>query len=151
MQQFCQPVYALLVDEEVAAGRIRLPGYDDPSKRRAWLRAIWTGPAKGSMDEEKEARAARTRIEIGVSNEQMEAAAMTGEDRDAVYAQRLREINQRKADGTWVEPKDSNTPPAKSAQPAGERPGGEGDDAGKDAGDRADDIADEAAEQEETA
>jgi len=109
VQQFCQPVYALLVDEEVAAGRIRLPGYNDPTKRRAWLRAIWTGPAKGSMDEWKEANAAKTRIEIGVSNEQMEAAAMTGEDRDAVYAQRLREINQRKADGTWLEPKDSNT------------------------------------------
>lgn len=132
VQQFCQPIYALLIDEEVASGRVTLPGYDDPALRRAWQRAIWTGPAKGSMDEEKEARAAKTRIEIGVSNEQIEAAAMTGQDRDAVYAQRVREVQQRKADGLWSEPNttntDANTNATTTPDPAGKRAGGEGDD-----------------------
>ena len=127
VQQFCQPVYALLMDEEVSAGRLRLPGYDDPVKRRAWQRALWTGPAKGAMDEEKEARAAKTRIEIGVSNEQIETAAMTGEDWNAVYSQRAREVRQRKADGLWVEPSAKNNPVQTQPEPAGERPGGEGD------------------------
>lgn len=126
VQQFCQPIYALLVDEEVASGRLTLPGYDDPSLRRAWQKAIWTGPAKGSMDEEKEARAAKLRIELGASNEQMEAAAMTGEDRDTVYAQRVREVQQRKADGLWIEPQPMNKPATSQADPAGEHPGGEG-------------------------
>lgn len=101
VQQFCQPLYGLLVDEEVAAGRITLHGYADPIMRRAWTRALWIGPAKGSMDESREAVAAKTRIEIGVSNEAMEAAAMSGEDWNAIYAQRLREVNQRKRDGLW--------------------------------------------------
>jgi lambda family phage portal protein len=101
-QQFCQPLYGLWMDEEVASGRISLPGYADPIRRRAYSRAIWIGPARGAMDEFKEAQAAEKRIEIGVSTEAMEAAAMTGESRDAIYAQRLREINQRKADGTWA-------------------------------------------------
>lgn len=135
VQQFCQPIYALLVDEEVAAGRIRLPGYGDPTRRRAWQRAIWTGPAKGAMDEWKEANAAKTRIEIGVSNEQIETAAMTGEDRDTVYAQRVREVQQRKRDGLWVEPKPTHAPVTTTTDPAGERPGGEGGDVDDTAGD----------------
>lgn len=103
-QQFCQPVYGLHLDEEVASGRLTLPGYADPIRRRAYSRALWIGPARGSMDELKEAKAAQTRIAIGVSNEAMETAAMTGEDWSAVYAQRLREINQRKSDGTYQPP-----------------------------------------------
>lgn len=94
--QFCQPVYGLVVDELVASGRVRLPGYADPARRHAWTRALWMGPARGSMDEEKEARAAKTRIEIGVSNEAMETAAMNGEDWSTVIQQRAREIAYRK-------------------------------------------------------
>jgi lambda family phage portal protein len=91
VQQFCQPLYGLWMDEEVASGRLALAGYADPIRRRAFSRAIWIGPARGSMDEYKEAQAAELRIDIGVSNEALEAAAMTGESRDSIYAQRLRE------------------------------------------------------------
>lgn len=104
-QQFCVPIYGLWLDEEVATGRLRLPGYGDPARRRAYSRATWIGPAKGAMDEDKEARAARTRIEIGISNEAIETAQMTGEDWHDVHTQRVREINQRKKDGTWIPPR----------------------------------------------
>lgn len=114
VQQFCQPLYGLLLDEEVAAGRISLPGYADPILRRAWTRALWIGPAKGSMDEGREAKAAETRINIGVSNEAMETAAMSGEDWNTVYAQRVREVNQRKRDGLWQ----GTGAPAAAAAPA---------------------------------
>jgi len=80
VQQFCQPLYCLNLDEEVASGRLTLPGYADPIRRRAWQRALWVGPARGSMDEQKEATAAKTRIDAGISNEAMETAAMTGEE-----------------------------------------------------------------------
>jgi capsid protein len=99
--QLCQPVYSLLIDEEVASGRLTLPGYADPRLRCAWLNCMWIGPARGAMDEEKEARAAKLRIEIGVSNEARECQQMSGESRRAIYAEQLREINQRKKDGTW--------------------------------------------------
>jgi lambda family phage portal protein len=102
-QQFCQPIYSLWLDLEVASGRLSLPGYSDPMRRMAWGRALWIGPSRGSMDEEKEAAAAETRIRIGVSNEAIETAQMTGEDWEDVYAQRLEEINRRKADGSWIE------------------------------------------------
>lgn len=115
VQQFCQPAYALVIDEAVAMGRLRLPGYADPLRRRAYLRAIWIGPARGAMDELKEAQAAGKRIEIGVSNEAIETAAMQGEDWRGVYAQRRIEISRRRADGTYTPP-GGNTPAPAPAQ-----------------------------------
>lgn len=103
-QQFCQPIYGLWLDEEVASGRINLPNYADPIRRRAWSRALWIGPARGAMDELKEAQAAAKRIETGVSNETMETAAMTGEDWSVVQAQRARELAQRARDGMPYQP-----------------------------------------------
>ncbi len=114
-QQFCQPLYGLLVDEEVASGRLSLPGYADPIRRKAYTRALWIGPARGAMDELKEALAAGKRIEIGVSNEAIETAAMAGEDWQAVYTQRAREIARRKADGTWSPPKGTDVLPPEPA------------------------------------
>lgn len=103
-QQLCVPMYGLLIDEEVATGRITLPGYADPIRRRAYTRALWIGPARGAMDEYKEAKAAGERIRIGVSNEAIEAAAMMGEDRADIYVQRLREVKQRRRDGMDTDP-----------------------------------------------
>lgn len=97
---FCQPSYELLVDEAVAQGRLRLPGYHDPAMRHAYTKAFWIGPARGAIDELKEAKAAGQRIEIGVSNETIETAAMTGEPWQKIYQQRKRELQTRKADGT---------------------------------------------------
>ncbi|MCJ8168641.1 phage portal protein [Atopomonas sediminilitoris] len=105
---FCQPSRELIIDEAVARGLIDLPGYADPAKRRAYCQALWIGPARGAIDELKEAKAARERIDIGVSNETLETAAMTGEPWQQVYRQRVREVQQRRADGLQR----TDTPPA---------------------------------------
>lgn len=112
VQQFCQPLYCLHMDEEVASGRLSLSGYADPILRRAWQRAVWVGPARGSMDEQKEAAAAKTRIDTGISNEAMETAAMNGEDWTTVISQRAREIKLRKQLGIPSAPA-ANAAPAK--------------------------------------
>ncbi len=120
---FCQPSRELIIDEAVARGLIDLPGYSDPQKRRAYTRALWIGPARGAIDELKEANAAGKRIEIGVSNETLETAAMTGEPWQLVFRQRCREIEQRRAAGLQDSPPASTTPQPAS-DPAGE-PGAE--------------------------
>lgn len=107
---FCQPSYELMFDEAVAAGRIRAPGFHDPAMRRAYTQAIWIGPARGAIDELKEAKAARERIEVGISNETMETAAMSGETWQQVNRQRARELQQRRDNGT--------TPVAAAASPS---------------------------------
>lgn len=96
VQQFCQPLYQLWFDEAVARGRIEVQNYGDPRIRAAYTQAIWIGPARGSMDENQEANAAKTRIDMGVSNETIETAQMTGEQWSQVISQRSREIKLRK-------------------------------------------------------
>ncbi len=106
----------MIIDEAVARGLIHLPGYADPAKRKAYCQGIWIGPARGAIDELKEANAAGKRIEIGVSNETLETAAMTGEPWQQVYRQRVREVEQRRSDNLHMLPKggviaDPPTPP----------------------------------------
>jgi len=93
---FCQPSRELVIDEAVARGLLVLPGYADPARRKAYCQAIWIGPARGAIDELKEANAAGKRIEIGVSNETLETAAMTGEPWQQVFRQRVREVELRR-------------------------------------------------------
>lgn len=115
VQQFCQPHYALWFDEAVARGRIPVADYADPIRRAAYTQAVWIGPARGAMDETKEVQAAKARIDSGLSNEQIESAAMMGEDRREIYAQRKREVKQREQDGMVLAPAAGTAP----IQPAG--------------------------------
>lgn len=92
---FCQPVYAAFVDEQVATGRLAAPGYfADPLVRAAYLGSEWVGDAFGQIDENKAITAAAARIELGVSTLKRETAALTGEDYDQVQRQRQKEIRQ---------------------------------------------------------
>lgn len=102
---FCQPSRELVIDEAVARGLINLPGYGDAAKRKAYCQAIWIGPARGAIDELKEANAAGKRIDIGVSNETLETAAMTGEPWQQVFRQRVREVEQRRQHNLQALPK----------------------------------------------
>jgi capsid protein len=104
----------------VARGLIELPGYHDPARRKAYCQALWIGPARGAIDELKEANAAGKRIEIGVSNETLETAAMTGEPWQQVYRQRVREVAQRRGDGLDGAPQPAG--PAPAAPPPNEEP-----------------------------
>lgn len=113
---FCQPSRDLIIDEAVARGMIHLPGYADPAKRRAYCQALWIGPARGAIDELKEAKAARERIDVGLSNETLEAAAMTGEPWQMVFRQRVREVEQRRKHLLFKEP--NSAPAAPPPQPA---------------------------------
>lgn len=111
---FCQPSRELIIDEAVARGMISLPGYSDPAKRKAYCQALWIGPARGAIDELKEAKAARERIEGGLSNETLETAAMTGEPWQMVFAQRRREVEQRRVAGMPYDTKNGTPEPAKA-------------------------------------
>lgn len=120
VQQFCHPHYCLWFDEAVARGRLQgVSNYADPTRRAAYTQAIWTGPARGAMQEKNEVDAAKARIDSGLSNETIETAQMMGEDWRMVYKTRLRETKQRKADGMELGP----APGQQAAQQgAGENP-----------------------------
>ncbi|SDF72614.1 phage portal protein, lambda family [Onishia taeanensis] len=100
--QFCQPTYELVIDELVARGMVKLPGYRDPAKRRAYVRALWVGEPLGALNEQVEARAATERIANGTSNETLETMALHGEDWLDVAQDRAREIRWKRNNGVPV-------------------------------------------------
>ncbi|MBE0568735.1 MAG: phage portal protein [Deltaproteobacteria bacterium] len=80
-QNFCQAVYENWMDEAVALGRVKAPGYfADPLIRQAYLWADWIGPAPGQIDPLKEITAAEKRVALTVSTRLEETMALTGGD-----------------------------------------------------------------------
>ncbi len=104
--RFASHIYALWMEEEIAAGNIALP----PGKDRDWFYAPlvkdaltkceWIGASRGQIDELKETTAAAMRIEKGLSTYEIEIARLGYDWRD-VFAQRAEEqevIQERQLD-----------------------------------------------------
>ena len=83
-----QPVYELWLEEVIEAGLIEAPDFYE--HRRAYARSRWIGPGRGWVDPVKEAKAAQTRMDIGVSTLENECAEQ-GLDWEEVLEQRARE------------------------------------------------------------
>ena len=67
ISKFCQPVYESVISEAVAQGILNAPGFfADPFRRAAWLGAMWTGPARLSLNPKAEAEADKVDLELGV-------------------------------------------------------------------------------------
>ncbi len=105
VRAFCKPIYERFVEYAVSSGRIEAPDFfTDPVKRKAYLGALWLGPAKGMIDEYKEARAAAERIDAGISTIKYEVTK-----NGIRYEDLVRQIKQEREDLGVKEPK-SNTP-----------------------------------------
>lgn len=103
---FCQPIYEFWLEEAIAIGRIRAPGFfADPAYRRAWSAAVWTGDGPGSIDPNKEIGAAIERINAGVSTLAAESLLHDGGDWETKHRQRVREIEARRAAGLEADAK----------------------------------------------
>ena len=110
----CFPVYEAWMDEAVALGRIKAPGYfADPLLRKAYLGAEWIGPAPGQIDPGKEIDAAEKRINVGVSTVERETVELTGGDFERNIPQITKERRMLKEAGLTPEPK----PPVVPAKP----------------------------------
>ena len=100
--------------EAVAAGRIAAPGFlADPATRAAYLESEWIGPPKSQIDELKEVKAARERVDGGFSNRSRECLAMTGTDWQTTHRQQVKENEARKKDGLADERQTELTPEPK--------------------------------------
>ena len=76
---FCDLFLAGWMDEAVSIGRIQAPGYfEDPARRKAFLGSQWIGDAQGSLDPEKDVKAAILRIQHHLSPRAAEIAALNG-------------------------------------------------------------------------
>ena len=102
---FLRPIQEVWMYEAVAKGRIPAPGYfDDPAIRRAYLAGSFVGPTKGQIDELKEVKAARERIDGRLSTLARETAELTGADWDDNHVQQVKEHNAQIRDGLLTIP-----------------------------------------------
>lgn len=92
VRKFNKPVYEEWLVEAVTKGRIVAPGFfQKPEIRAAWSGSRWTGPGQGQINPEVETKAARERIEGGLSSRADEAEAMHGGDWEDTMRRRARE------------------------------------------------------------
>lgn len=97
---YCQPIYEVVITEAVAKGYLHAPGFfSDPMIRAAYLGTEWIGPPRGQIDQLKEGKAARERVDMGISTLAEETAALTGGDWDRKHQQRVKEKRMRVEDG----------------------------------------------------
>lgn len=111
---FCQPIFELWLDEAVASGRIKAPGYfTDPRIAASYRAAKWVGDGPGSLDPSKEVAAASDRVDMGLTTLEEECMAYDGGDWEAKHAQRIRENDARRAAGLLS----STSAPAPAPEP----------------------------------
>ena len=90
--QFMQPIYMAWLEEAIETGRVALPSGAPEflDRRAAYCHAEWIGPGRGWVDPQKEADAAVTRLDAGISTLERECAEQ-GLDWREVLAQKARE------------------------------------------------------------
>ncbi len=62
---FLKPIWEMFLVEEIAAGRVKAPGFSDPVLRQAWLCCEFTGSSIPNIDPLKSAKAAKENIGMG--------------------------------------------------------------------------------------
>ena len=91
LARVCDDAFQGFLEECVVRGLVELPGgIDQFCAMRAAFRADWRGPAMPQADEQKSAKAAQTRLSLGISSLADECAAR-GADWQEVLDQRKRE------------------------------------------------------------
>lgn len=77
------PVFEAWLSEEIGAGRIQAPGWNNPLLRAAWLNANWIGAPLPSIDPAKTAKADQIYVEMGAQTLDMVARQHNGSDGSA--------------------------------------------------------------------
>lgn len=116
---FCQPIYEVWLEEQIATGAISAPGwFTDPMLRWAYATAAWIGDGPGSIDPAKEVAAAQARVDLGISTREKEALLWDGSDWRRIHEQLARERRAREAAGL----ESTAAAPAPNPQPVPARP-----------------------------
>lgn len=113
--KYCQPVYELFLEEAIAIGRLSAPGFfRDPLVRMAYCGSEWHGDGAGSIDPASEAKAAQTRMDIGLTTLKKETAEYDGGDWEQNHEQQVKEKAARGEGGLLpgAQPGAQHAPPA---------------------------------------
>jgi lambda family phage portal protein len=106
--RFASMIYALWLEESIQRGIIKLPRkarFNFYEAKAAWCNAEWIGAGRMAIDGLKEVKESILKIEAGLSTYEQEMAQM-GMDAQEVFAQQVREQEERKLAGlpppSWI-------------------------------------------------
>lgn len=118
-RRFCQPIYEQWLEEAVARGYVKAPGFfTDPVIRSAWCAAEWHGPSQGQLDPVKEVEAAEKRVASGFSTRTRETAELTGGNFERFNKIREREEKLRRESNVTMAPTSTSPDEPASAEVA---------------------------------
>lgn len=127
--RFCDEVYGWAMDEAVASGLIRRPGYfADPLIRAAWLGAEWIGPPRFSLQPQQEAAADEIDMRLGVKTGEQVCRERTGGEIEKKLPQRAKEMTMAREAGLVPEPAQQGAPRQASNAPPPDDPADDGAD-----------------------
>lgn len=78
VSDYCDPCYEMWLSGEVAAGRIKAPGWQNATMRRAWLSCRWIGAPMPEIDPTKTASSVKTFAELGMTTLDRESRNLNG-------------------------------------------------------------------------
>ena len=75
---YLNPVREMYASVEIAAGRLKAPGFSDPRLRAAWLNCKWFGAPAPDIDPSKTAKATAEKIKLGIQTGTQSARMTNG-------------------------------------------------------------------------
>lgn len=75
---YLDPIFEMWLSEEIAAGRISAPGWQDPILRAAWLTGNWIGSPMPQIDPQRAAKANEINVGMGLTTLDREARQLNG-------------------------------------------------------------------------
>lgn len=77
---FLDSIYEMWLSEEIASGRVKVFGWNNPRIKQAWLSSRWIGSSLPNIDPLKQAKAIKENIELGLSTLERESRNHNGTD-----------------------------------------------------------------------
>lgn len=112
---FCQPTWEMFVDELVLSGKMDLPKYFE--NRNQWLKVLWVPHGHDWIDPDKEVKAAKNALEIGITTLKEVIAGRNGGNVRDTIKQRGIEKKLMESEGLIVEPAEPEQTPATETNP----------------------------------
>ncbi len=91
---YLNPVYQMWLSEEIAAGRIVAPGWQDPRLKMAWLSCRWIGSPMPNIDPMKTAKSDEKYVELGAQTLDNVARNYNGSNGASNRARLIKEYNE---------------------------------------------------------
>lgn len=91
---YLEPIYEAWLEGEIAAGRVRAPGWADPRSRRAWLSSNWIGFPMPNIDPSKTAKADEMYVNMGATTLDKVARQLNGSSGKANRRKLAREFEE---------------------------------------------------------